>query len=90
MTPFICVFSALFYFLCGNYLEEDKRKADEETKRQVVQTPAESILDSFPRLHTPVQTSIPDTYDNSIESEDYDDTAALIKNDGHYRERPVV
>ena len=80
----------MFYFLCGNYLEEDKRKADEETRRQVVKTPAESILDSFPRLHTPVQTSIPDAYDNSIESEDYDDTAALIKNDGHDRERPVA
>lgn len=84
MAPFICVFSALFYFLCSNHLKEDKHKADMEAKKQLSKTPTESILEDFSNLQTSNGTQMP------VESEDYDDTSPLINDKGNRILDPVA
>ena len=90
MAPFICVLSSLFYFLCSSHLKEDKHRADMEAKKQLSKTPTESILEDFSNLQTSNGTQIPDAYDNSIESEDYDDTSALIYDNDNRKLDPVA
>lgn len=84
VTPFICCFGGFAYLICGRYLAEDKRKADEEALVEA-DIPPTSVLDSIPAppamqpppMNPPVDRGVvPDIY-NHIEpdsdSDGYDD-----------------
>ena len=93
VTPFICILGAMAYMICGKYLAEDKRKADEEALIEA-DVPPTSPLDNLPSgsddgetTNPPVDRSVvPDLYDHirSNESdsdsyeEDEEDTSHLI------------
>jgi len=88
MTPFIACLGAFFYFLCGNHLAEDKRKADEETHNKVIISPPESLLNSLPTHESPLRPS--DIYDEeTLDDMEENDTANLIATDDNQRSAAI-
>ena len=86
MTPFICCFGAMCYFICSGHLQQDKANADAEAQKSF--DVPDSILNHFPTtVHSPVfgaisPVVIPDVYGESGHESEYDenidDTANLI------------
>lgn len=84
-TPFISVAGAVCYFICAKHVPVDKANA-EVAGRKIMETPPESILNSYPTSQSPFPdepepTAVPDVYADS-ESDGYDgdtDVEQLIK-----------